>query len=103
MRDYYLTIIDDTADQVALAAGPAGGGLQTSIILGAIFVVLLAIMMIVLGYLMECSRYRRKLRNLHAMLPDADGMPKLGWNLGILKDQVREEEASCAEMLIESE
>ena len=100
MNEYYLTIIDDS-EQVALASD-FGGGIQTSVIVGFIMVLLFAIAMIVVAYFMECNRYRRKLMNLHAMLPGASPL-KMGWNLGILRDQVREEEASCAELIMQNE
>ncbi|MCR5320969.1 MAG: hypothetical protein K6E48_07150 [Lachnospiraceae bacterium] len=100
MNEYYLTIIDDS-EQVALASG-FDTGVQTSIIVGFIMVMIFAIAMIVVAYFMECNKYRRRLTNLHAMLPGASPL-KMGWNLGILRDQVREEEANCAELIMQSE
>ncbi len=92
---YNLMVIDDNED-VALAGGPADG---YNVLLLLISFTLT--MLIVAGayYFLECAKYRRRLLMLYKNRT-GEAPSEFGWNLGILKDQIREEEAVEAERLL---
>ena len=87
---YNLMVIDDNED-VALAGGPADG---YNVLLLLISFTLTMLVVAGAYYFLECAKYRRRLLMLYKNRT-GEAPSEFGWNLGILKDQIREEEAPC--------
>ena len=92
---YNLMVIDDNED-VALAGGPADG---YNVLLLLISFTLTMLVVAGAYYFLECAKYRRRLLMLYKNRT-GEAPSEFGWNLGILKDQIREEEAVEAERLL---
>ena len=92
---YNLMVIDDN-EEVALAGGPAGG---YNILLLIISFTLTMLVVAGAYYFLECAKYRRRFLMLYKHRT-GEAPSDFGWNLGILKDQIREEEAVEAEKLL---
>lgn len=94
--NYNLTVIQDDS-ATPLAAGPVENHL---FFLTIIMVITVIVIFAVLLYIFECIKCRQRYLTLYhqrtGMMPG-----KLSWNIGALKDMVREEEAMAADQLIE--
>jgi len=101
LLSYTLTIINDE-EQVALAAGPAGTtGFNHMAVVSAVIAAFIVFAAIAYTYINTCMRYRKSYVQLYTART-GKAPEVLSWNVNALKDMIREEEATEADILLTS-